>query len=140
MAGERILIVDDYEDGRLMYCEYLRHIGYDATSAADGNEALRCATTKTCDVIVLDIAMPKLDGLEVLRKLRGNESTKDVPVIILSASVDKRVRDEAASAGADLFLTKPCEPEQLDRAIRQVLISRLLAGAKDARKANPPKP
>src|SRR5437868_6988489 len=123
MAGERVLIVDDYEDGRLMYCDYLRHVGYDATSAADGDEALRCAATNTCDVIVLDVAMPKLDGLQVLRKLRGNEATKAVPVIILSASADKRVRDEATSAGADLFLEKPCEPELLEAAIRQVLIS-----------------
>ena len=140
MSGERVLIVDDYEDSRLMYCDYLRHVGYDATSAADGNEAIRCATTNACDVIVLDIAMPKLDGLQVLRKLRGNEATKGVAVIILSASVDKRVRDEAASAGADLFLTKPCEPEQLDAAIRQVLISRSLRARQDAGKANPPRP
>jgi CheY-like chemotaxis protein len=98
MAGERILVVDDYQDTREMYGEYLRFVGYDTTTAADGEAALSCAKSKTCDLIVLDIAMPKLDGLAVLRELRADPVTKEIPVIILSASTGKRVRDEALAA------------------------------------------
>jgi len=124
MAGERVLVVDDYEDARVMYVEFLRFVGYDAIGAADGVEALHCAAARSCDLIVLDIAMPKFDGLTVLRQLRSNPSTRSTPVIILSASVEKQVGDEARAAGADLFLSKPCSPEQLEEAISQVLMKR----------------
>ncbi len=124
MAGDRVLIVDDYEDAREMYAEYLRLVRYDVSTAADGGAALRCAAQHECDLIVLDLAMPKIDGLTVLRSLRRDPSLKTVPVIILSASVDAHVRIQSLEAGADLFLEKPCSPDELERAVRGLLAAR----------------
>jgi two-component system, cell cycle response regulator DivK len=121
VAGERVLVVDDYDDNREAYAEYLRFVGYEVSTAADGDAALRCALQGTIDVIVLDVALPKLDGLAVLNVLRSNSMTRNVPVIILSASVSGQVRDDSLAAGANLFLAKPCLPEDLESAIRKLL-------------------
>jgi len=122
-VGERlrVLIVDDYEDARELYAAYLTHVGYDVSTAAEGNAALRCALQETCDVIVLDVALPTMDGMTILRLLRANPKTKDIPVIMLSAAVGETVRIQAREAGATMFLGKPCLPEELDAAIHQVL-------------------
>ena len=122
MSGRRrVLIVDDYEDARELYAAYLRHVGYDVSTAAEGNAALRCALQDTCDVIVLDVALPTMDGMTVLRLLRASAKTKEIPVIMLSAAVGEIVRIQAREAGATMFLGKPCLPEELEAAIRRVL-------------------
>ena len=121
--GRRVLVVDDYEDARELYGAYLRHVGYEVTTAADGSAALRCALQEACDVIVLDVSLPAMDGMTILRLLRANSRTKDIPVIMLSAAVGEGVRAEAREAGATRFLGRPCLPEELDAAIRQVLRS-----------------
>jgi DNA-binding response OmpR family regulator len=125
--GRRVLIVDDYEDARELYAQYLRHVGYEVATASEGNEALRCALHETCDVIVLDVALPTMDGMTILRLLRANSKTKDIPVIMLSAAVGETVREQARDAGASMFLGKPCLPEELEAAIRQVLSPRKTA-------------
>ena len=122
MSGRlRVLIVDDYEDARELYAAYLRHVGYDVSTAAEGDAALRCALHETCDVVVLDVSLPTMDGMTILRLLRANSKTKDIPVIMLSAAVGESVRVQAREAGATMFLGKPCLPEELEAAIRQVL-------------------
>jgi two-component system, cell cycle response regulator DivK len=121
LAALRVLVVDDYDDSRELYSEYLRVLGYEVQSASDGDAALRCALHDRCDLIVLDLALPQLDGLTVLRLLRANSSTRHVPVIILSASVGRQIQEDAIAAGASVFLSKPCLPEDLDKAIRDVL-------------------
>lgn len=120
MAGEKVLVVDDYEDSRELYAEYLRLCGYEVFTAADGEAALRCASERTCDLIVLDLALPKFNGISVLKRLREDASVR-TPVIILSASVAETVRREALDAGADRFLTKPCAPDDLESSIRELL-------------------
>ena len=117
----RVLVVDDYDDVRELYATYLRHVGYDVSMAADGNAALRCALHETCDLIVLDVSLPAMDGMTILRLLRANPKTKDIPVIMLSAAVGETVRPQAREAGATMFLGKPCLPEELDEAIRRVV-------------------
>ena len=124
MAGERVLVVDDHEDSRELYGQYLRLCGYDVETAADGDAALRCALRRECDIVVLDLALPKFDGLTVLRMLRSNARTKAIPVIILSASAGGTVRAQALEAGADRFLTKPCLPEELEGVLRELLAAR----------------
>ena len=78
MAGERVLVVDDYEDSRELYGQYLRLRGYDVETAADGDAALRCALRQECDIVVLDLALPKFDGLTVLRLLRSQLSQREI--------------------------------------------------------------
>jgi CheY-like chemotaxis protein len=75
-------------------------------------------------VVVLDVALPKLDGLEVLRLLRSSSVTKDVPVIIMTALAGDHIRAQALAAGANAFLLKPCSPEELEVAIRKVLAAK----------------
>ena len=117
----RILIVDDFDDARELYAEFLRVQGYEVNGAADGPEALNLALPAQYDVIVLDLALPRMDGLEVLRHLRRNPATRQTPIIILSASVGQEPRDDAIDAGADLFLEKPCLPDELEDAIESML-------------------
>ena len=124
MPDKRVLVVDDYEDNRELYGEYLRIAGYDVETAADGDAALRCALRQKCDIIVLDLALPKFDGLTVLRMLRSTTRTKAIPVIVLSASVGGNVRAQALEAGADRFLTKPCSPDEVERVLRELLAAR----------------
>jgi len=124
MAGARVLVVDDYEDSRELYGEFLRLAGYDVVTAADGDAALRCALRQDCDIIVLDLALPKFDGLAVLRMLRSTARTRSIPVIILSASVGGDVRAQALEAGADRFVTKPCWPDELEGVVRELLAAR----------------
>ncbi|MCA1829037.1 MAG: response regulator [Myxococcales bacterium] len=121
MSRGRVLIVDDFEDARDLYAEFLRLQGYEVNGAADGPAALNLALPADYDVIVLDLALPRMDGLEVLRQLRGNPGTKRTPIIILSASVGQEPREDAIDAGADLFLEKPCLPDELEHAIQSVL-------------------
>lgn len=121
MARATVLVVDDYEDSRELYAEYLRLAGYEVMTAADGDAALQCALKQTCDAIVLDVALPRLDGLAVLRLLRSSKRTTAVPVIILSASISAEVRLQALAAGANRFLTKPCAPDELEKTLRDFL-------------------
>ena len=120
----RILIVDDFDDARELYAEFLRVQGYEVNGAADGPEALNLALPAQYDVIVLDLALPRMDGLEVLRHLRRNPATRRTPIIILSASVGQEPREDAIEAGADLFLEKPCLPDELESAIQSFLPKR----------------
>jgi two-component system, cell cycle response regulator DivK len=117
----RVLIVDDFEDARDLYAEYLRMRGFTVSAAADGPAALQLAMPANFDLIVLDLALPRMDGIEVVKELRRDPRTERTPIIILSASVGPEPRDQALAAGADLFLEKPCLPEELEDSIRSLV-------------------
>ena len=123
----RILIVDDFEDARELYAEYLRMRGFEVSGAADGEAALHLALPASFDLIILDLALPRMDGIAVLREVRRHPQTARTPIIILSASVGDEARDQTLLAGADLFLEKPCLPDELEKAVVTLLEAR--AGA-----------
>ena len=104
-----VLVVDDDADSRLIYSEYLRAHGWLAFTAADGRIALDKIEELRPDAIMLDLAMPRVDGWTVLRRLRDSSWTVDVPVVVVTASMS--ARDLAFQAGCDAFLLKPCPPE-----------------------------
>jgi DNA-binding response OmpR family regulator len=106
-----VLIIDDDADTRRMYGEYLRMKSCTVFVAGDGRSGLDKALDLNPDLIVLDLAMPRVDGWTVLKHLRESSWTIDIPVIVLTAVVT--VRDEAFHAGCDAYLTKPCPPEVL---------------------------
>lgn len=106
-----VLVVDDDADSRRIYCEYLRMKGWVTFSAADGRQGLDKATELNPDVIVLDLAMPRVDGWTVLKHLRGSSWTEGIPVVVVTAN--SAVRDEAFHVGCDAYLLKPCPPEVL---------------------------
>ncbi len=106
-----VLLVDD--DANLVHASQLRlgHAGYEITSAYDGVEGLRKARELRPDAIVLDVRMPRMDGLSALAELRVDPATSEIPVVMVSASV--RDQQRALDAGARCFLTKPYDGKKL---------------------------
>jgi len=111
-----VLVVDDDVDARRIYSEYLRSKGWTVMTAADGRRGIDKANELKPDVIVLDLAMPRVDGWTVLKHLRGSSWTETIPVIVVSAVTS--ARDEALQLGCDAFLSKPCPPEVVWLQIR----------------------
>lgn len=104
-----------------MYSEYLTFRGFEVVQAADGKEALQQAITKPPDLILLDLVLPGFSGLQVLRTLRADPVSKSIPIVILSGAVERKFQSEALEAGANLFLGKPCMPEDMETAIRRLV-------------------
>ena len=120
-TAARILIVEDFADSREMYMEFLAAQGFEVSGVEDGIAALRAIESTPFDAVVLDIALPKLDGLSVLRRLRADGRFKDLPVLTLSASVGAEYPRIALAAGANVALEKPCLPEELLEALQNAL-------------------
>ncbi len=116
-----VLVVDDVPDGREIVGEYLKLGGYRMAGAADGMEAVQKAQDLQPDVILMDVWLPKMDGLEATRRIRGDERTRHIPVIALTAHGLASARDKALKAGCDAVITKPFLPEDLEREIRRQL-------------------
>ena len=112
-----VLLVEDDRDTREMYFAYLSYSGMLVTEAATGRGALERVAEHRPDVVVTDIAMPEMDGLELSRRLRAAATTRDVPIIAVSGQASERAR----AAGADVVLEKPCEPDKLLHVIEDVL-------------------
>jgi two-component system, cell cycle response regulator DivK len=106
-----VLIIEDDGDMRQIYAEYLRQHGCTVFTAPDGRAGLDKIDSLKPDVIVLDLAMPRVDGWTVLKHLRESSWTASIPVVVVSASIV--ARDDAFQAGCDAFLLKPCPPETL---------------------------
>jgi CheY-like chemotaxis protein len=112
-----VLLVEDDRDTREMYSEFLSHSGLRVAEAPSGRRALESANEQCPDVVVTDLAMPGMDGLELSRRLRSSPSTCDVPIIAVSGNASERARE----AGADVVLEKPCAPDHLLHVIEGVL-------------------
>ena len=108
-----VLVVDDYSDTRDMYAEYLDYAGYRAETASDGRDAVRRALRAHPSVIVMDLAMPVLDGWEATRILRADPRTRDIPIVVLTGHAVTAQKQRARDCGATLVLTKPCPPKDL---------------------------
>src|SRR5215813_713267 len=115
---QRILIVEDDEPTRRMLRDYLEQEGYHIQMAADGKQALEMAASFMPDLILLDVKMPGLDGLEVARRLHSRDN---VPIIMLSALTDDVDRVAGLSAGSDDYVTKPVRPRELLLRIQGLL-------------------
>ncbi len=115
----RVLVVDDDPPSVKMISFLLREEGYSVLTAADGEEALRLVQEERPDLIILDVMMPKVDGLEVCRRLR--RQMVDVPIIILSAKGETSDRVLGLELGADDYLPKPFEPVELLARVKAVL-------------------
>lgn len=116
--NELILVVDDETQIVKLARDYLEHAGFRVQSAADGPAALAAARRQQPDLIVLDLMLPGLDGLDVTRTLRRES---DVPIIMLTARVDETDRLIGLELGADDYITKPFSPRELVARVRTVL-------------------
>jgi CheY-like chemotaxis protein len=121
--GLKVLIVDDEPLTHLLYKTHIERAGYQMLAATDGGQALQIAKREGPDLIIMDIMMKDMDGLAALRELKGDETTKGIPVIIITASVSSHLatRRESESSGAAAFLTKPLSPSQLLSEITRLL-------------------
>ncbi len=125
-----VLVVDDFADGRELAAELLEFSGYTTAQACDGEEALELVRRLRPDLVILDIGLPRMDGFAVAGHVRSDPRTWAIPIVAITGHATGDVLERALSAGCDRALVKPCEPDQLLRAVRE-----LLAGAseRDAR-------
>ena len=117
-AGGRVLVVEDDEDIADVLRRSLRNEGYDVRTSADGIEALDVAAGFIPDLVVLDLGLPRLDGVEVCRRLRADS---DVPILMLTARSETEDRVGGLDSGADDYLVKPFERKELLARIRALL-------------------
>jgi DNA-binding response OmpR family regulator len=116
-----ILVADDEEDLRELVSYRLSRSGYEVVEAVDGQEALELATERTPDLMVLDVMMPRLDGYELTRRVREEDSLRSVPVILLTARSQETDVSRGFEVGADDYLKKPFNPDELVARVRAVL-------------------
>lgn len=121
MLSRKILIVDDDAAIVEMIAAILDKTSYKVLKACDGEEALRIASEELPSLILLDIQMPKKNGLEVCKELKANPSTRQIPIIILTASVYVQEIETAVSYGVKNFITKPSHPKEILQAITSIL-------------------
>ena len=117
----RILIVDDNETNRDILVTRLGIHGYELLQAADGEEALVAAKQHLPDLILLDVMMPKLDGIEVTKRIKGDASMPFMPIILVTAKADSKDIVAGLEAGADEYLTKPVDQVSLVARVKSVL-------------------
>jgi two-component system alkaline phosphatase synthesis response regulator PhoP len=117
----KILIIDDDELVRMALQSRLEKENFDVVTAGNGPEGLQLAGTEAPQLIILDLEMPELDGVEVLDRLRHDVLTWEIPVMVLSASGDPAKREETQRLGISRFLTKPFSPRELVTEVARVL-------------------
>ena len=118
---ERILVVDDEPDIVALVVYHLAKAGFRISTASNGADALRLAQQDRPALIVLDLMLPGMSGLEVLEQLRADESGQDIAVLLLTARRDEPDRIKGLSSGADDYLTKPFSPQELVLRVRNIL-------------------
>jgi CheY-like chemotaxis protein len=116
-----VLIVDDSDDTREMYGEFLEHEGLRVIHAVDGDQALWKVIALKPDVVVMDLAMPILDGWNATTQIKARPNTAHIPVIVLTGHVTPEALTRAVDADADAVLAKPCTPKTLFAIVRQLL-------------------
>jgi DNA-binding response OmpR family regulator len=116
-----VLVADDDPDILSLVKLRLERSGYDVVSAGDGEQALETARTRSPDLALLDVMMPKLDGYEVTARLRKEEATRHLPVILLTARVQESDIARGVEAGADDYVKKPFSTHELRDRVQAVL-------------------
>jgi len=120
-----ILVVDDFDDTRLLLRTWLQKKGFRVVEAENGNRAIAAAQSSNPDLIIMDVEMPELDGLEATRKIRELKGFSAVPILAVSAYGADQYRDHAIAAGCNDYLSTPFEPDELERLIRALLDSQV---------------
>jgi CheY-like chemotaxis protein len=125
MTAERknplVLVVEDYQDAREMYAAYLQFSGYDVAEAGNGVEAIEKTQALMPDIVLMDLALPRMDGWEATRRLKSDPRTRHIPVVALTGHALAGHAEGAREAGCDAFVTKPCLPDALVAEIKRLL-------------------
>lgn len=114
-------IVDDHGDTREGFAEYLRDWGFEVRTASDASELRTLLTTVTPAAILMDVHMPRVDGWTLTREIKANPRTRNVRVVVVSASVRQEDRIAAEESGADSFIAKPCDPQSIVSELTRLL-------------------
>lgn len=121
--AKKILAVDDEKHiVRLVQINLLKE-GYEVVTATNGREALEAVAQQKPDLIVMDVMMPEMDGFEALQKLKENPASADIPVIMLTAKAQDADVFKGWQSGADLYLTKPFNPQELITFVKRIFES-----------------
>jgi two-component system, cell cycle response regulator DivK len=118
---KKVLIVEDDLDTRQIYITILEHHGYSAVAAPDGAQGVRIAAEIQPDVILMNLAMPAVDGISATTALRSDERTARIPIIACSGFVRGDGADAARHAGVDAYLEKPCEPSRIVEEVQRFI-------------------
>lgn len=121
VPGRTILLVEDDRETRLFYTDALTRGGFRIDQAHNGHQALEKALKLLPDLIVTDIAVPGMDGIELCRRIRADARTRAIPLLAITGYGDRQYSDRARLAGADQVLTKPCDAELLVSEARRLL-------------------
>ena len=116
-----ILLVEDLVDAREMYAQYLNYAGFSVVTAINGHEAVRLAALLRPDLILMDIRMPGMDGLEATADLKSTPELAHIPIVALTGDLSDDVSTRAREAGCAACLAKPTDPDEVARQIRMVL-------------------
>ena len=115
----RCIIVDDHGDTRAGYAEFLTAFGFDVRTAADAEEFRSLLNDWMPDAIVLDLQLPRTDGWELTREIKGDPRTRQIAIVVVSACVLPAERAAAQEAGCDAFINKPCDPMWIVEELRR---------------------
>jgi two-component system chemotaxis response regulator CheY len=122
---KRVLVIDDSSTMRSLIAASVEEIkDYEAVEASNGFEALKMLPAMTFDLIITDINMPEINGLEIVSFVRNHPSYKDIPMIIVSTEQSEEDRKKGLALGATEYITKPFEPEQLKKVVQRVMKER----------------
>jgi DNA-binding response OmpR family regulator len=124
----RVLVVEDDPDIAQLVAHYLTKAGFGADVVSTGRDALAAISTRSHDLLVLDLMLPQVDGLEICRAVRSNDATANLPIIMLTARADESDRIVGLELGADDYLAKPFSPNELVARVR-ALLRRVQRGA-----------
>lgn len=116
-----VLVADDDEDILSLLGLRLERAGYDVVTAKDGIDALEAVERRTPDVAIVDVMMPRMDGHELIRRLRARPETASIPILVLTAAVQDRIAEASAEAGADAHMRKPFSPRELVAQLDELL-------------------
>jgi two-component system, cell cycle response regulator DivK len=119
MINKTVLIVEDSEDTREVYTTFLRHHGYRVVEACTGLDGIQLARSERPDVIVMNLAMPHVDGLSATQALKADPATRPIPIIACSAFLRAQGELPAEEAGAETYLEKPCDPSRILEEVRR---------------------
>jgi len=120
-AKKFFLVVEDFEDSRFMMRRLLEMAGYNVLEASDGEQAVKMAVEARPVLILMDLSLPKLDGLAATRQIRQKKGLKAVPIVAVSAHDSPESRTEALAAGCDEYVTKPIDFDHLSKVLQRFL-------------------
>jgi DNA-binding response OmpR family regulator len=120
VMGKKVLVVEDHHDTSFLLCRLLKMEGYEVEHAIDGMVGFSTANSEHPDLIVTDIQMPRMDGIEMIKRIRESRPISKTPIIVMSA-YGKRLINDAIEAGADAFVEKPIDLDNLLATIKSKL-------------------